>query len=122
MKGYFIGDVAVRWLKDGRKMKLLEDFAFVDSRRKKWLAPKGSIIDGASIPRMLWAVTGSPFVGSYRRASVLHDVACTVRKRAYRRVHKMFYEAMLAGGTPKRQAEQMYLAVSVFGPKWKVGK
>ena len=80
--GHFIGEVLVKWLKDGRKVQLLEDFAFVDAKQKKWVATKGRKVDGASIPRILWTVSGSPFVGKYRRASVLHDVYCEDRSES----------------------------------------
>ena len=31
---------------------------------------------------------------------------------------QIFYQAMLAGKTPKTKAKQMYRAVMLFGPKW----
>ena len=115
---YFEGEVIARWLKDGRKMKLLENFHFVDASGKRWSAPKGSVIDGASIPRILWDSVGGPFTGKYRRASVLHDVACVERAEPYQDVHRMFYEAMIADKTSIAKAKKMYMAVASFGPKW----
>lgn len=116
--GRFFGDVVALWLKDGRKMRLMEDFHFIDKSGKKWSAPEGSIVDGASIPRMFWASIGGPFSGRYRRASVLHDVACVERTEPHKKVHKMFHQAMLADKTPKAKAKEMYIAVVTFGPKW----
>ena len=116
--GHFIGEVLVKWLKDGRKVQLLEEFAFVDVKQKKWLASKGRKVDGASIPRFLWAITGSPFVGKYRRASVIHDVYCEDRTEPYQDVHRMFYQAMLADGLSEGKAKEMYAAVASFGPRW----
>jgi len=52
-KPVFSGDVIVQWLPDGRTMELLEDFSFVDAKGTSWLAPAGSIVNGASIPRIL---------------------------------------------------------------------
>ncbi len=117
-KPVFSGDVIVQWLDDGRTMELLEDFFFVDAKGTSWQAPAGSIVNGASIPRILWPVVGSPFAGRYRRASVLHDVACQERTRPWKKVHKMFYQAMRADKTPKAKAKQMYKAVRMFGPRW----
>jgi hypothetical protein len=74
-------------------MLLIEDFAFVDPHGTNWKAPAGD--DGASIPRFLWTTVGSTFTGDYRRASVLHDVECVIRKRPHKSVHRMFYDAML---------------------------
>src|SRR2546423_3457645 len=56
-----------------RKMSLLQEFWFDDPKRKRWLVPKGYVIDGASIPRALWTLVGSPYTGNYRRAWRPHD-------------------------------------------------
>jgi len=118
--GRFSGDpVAVWQTEDGvedRNMKLLHDFFFVDPSSKKWLAPAGSVVDGASIPRSLWTVVGSPYTGDYRRASVVHDVACVeaggdTRKR--RAADRMFFHACRAGGCTIWQSTILYLGVRV---------
>jgi len=116
----FIGQVLTCWDETGRAMILVEDFTFRDSAGVFWDAPTGSIVDGASIPRLLWSALSSPFCGQYRRASVLHDVACQRKKRPHKEVHKMFYEAMLCDGVSVFKAKIMYRAVTLFGPKWKV--
>lgn len=120
---HFIGEVVTKWLHtpgEDRKMLLIEDFAFVDPNGTTWNAPAGNEIDGASIPRFLWATVGSPFTGDYRRASVLHDVECVIRKRPHKSVHRMFYDAMLCDGVALVRAKYMYQAVRTFGPKWDV--
>lgn len=120
--GTYTGNIRTEWLADNtRRMALLEDFAFTDASGKLWRAPKGSIIDGASIPRAFWSVIGGPFEGSYRNASVLHDVACQERSEPWQRVHRMFYEAMLASGVEERRARIMYAAVYYLGPRWGPG-
>lgn len=119
----FAGQVRTQWLchaGDDREMELLEDFAFIDPNGVRWDAPAGRVVDGASIPRLLWTVTGSPFVGDFRRASVLHDVACQDRRQPHESVHRMFYDAMKQDGVSEIQAQQFYFAVRVFGPKWEV--
>jgi hypothetical protein len=77
--GSFSGEPEAVWLtEDGtedRGMRLLKAFSFEDPDSKKWPAPTGSVVDGASIPRALWTIVGSPYTGDYRRASVVHDVA-----------------------------------------------
>lgn len=125
-QAFFEGEVRTLWLVEGevgddapdRRMQLLEDFAFVDPNGVRWVAPAGSKVDGASIPRMLWSVAGDPFIGQYRRASVLHDVACDDRTRPSKVVHRMFYDAMIADGTSEAQAVEFYTAVRLFGPHW----
>lgn len=122
--GQFDGEVRVEWVVHAgadRRMRLLEDFAFVDSQGFRWLAAEGDEIDGASIPKVFWTTEGSPFIGDYRRASVLHDVACQKKTEPSKAVHRMFYEAMLTAGVGELRAKKMYTAVRLFGPDWQVG-
>jgi hypothetical protein len=119
--GKFKGRVVTEWLKDtgdDRLMRLEEDFIFDDDNGIRWIATKGNITDGASIPRAFWSLMGGPLAGKYRRAAVIHDVYCKAQDRPHRAVHKMFYEAMLADGVGKIKAKTMYWAVKTFGPKW----
>ena len=83
------------------------------------LARKGSRIDGASIPQVLWS-TGGPYEGKYRDASVIHDVYCdeAPKTRTWQAVHRMFYDGMLASGVADTRALFMYGAVYRHGPKW----
>ena len=116
--GHFVGTVKTEWIEPDRKMRLLDDFSYVDSKGATWPAPKGSVVDGASIPQVLWSVVGSPYTGEYRNASVIHDVACVKRDRPWEDVHRMFYEACRAGGVAEQKAKLMYAAVYHFGPRW----
>jgi hypothetical protein len=114
----FSREVRTVWQGDGRSMMLLDTLVFIDSNGRTWTAPETSIVDGASIPRFFWRLIGSPFVGKYRRASVVHDVYCKQQTRPYKQVHKMFHDAMLCDGVSKSKAWVMYQAVKHFGPKW----
>ena len=116
--GEFIGKVVVEWLPDGRNMKLVEQFAYVDPRGRKWNAPAGSVVNGASIPQFAWSIIGGPFEGKYREASVIHDVACKNKDRPWQDVHEAFYTAMLASGVEILRAKVIYAAVYHFGPRW----
>lgn len=120
--GAFIGKVAVEWTDDpsspDRAMKLLESFEFVDENGTRWPVPAGVQIDGASIPKVFWTIIGPPFVGDYRRASVVYDYYCAVRSRPWREVHRMFYDASRAGGVDTALAKIMYAAVYAGGPRW----
>ena len=120
--GRFEGRVLAVWNQDGRDMTLEEDFAYLDRRRKKWHAPKGSVVNGASIPQAFWTVIGGPFEGRYRNASVTHDVACVEQRERWEDVHLMFYEACRCGGVDERKAKLLYYAVYRFGPRWEPGK
>lgn len=116
--GRFEGDVIAVWDQDGRNMTLREDFAYIDAQGRRWLAPKDSTINGASIPQGFWTFIGGPFEGRYRNASVVHDVGCHQMTEAWEDVHRMFYEACLCGGVDEAQAKMMYYAVYHFGPRW----
>lgn len=117
--GVFSNTVKVEWLEDSdREMRLLEGVQFIDSNGVVWDAPADSIIGGASIPRFCWRIIGSPFVGHYRRASVIHDVYCVTQSRPWKEVHNCFHEMMLADKVPTIKAYAMYQAVYRFGPRW----
>jgi len=116
--GRYIGPVKTEWDKGGRKMTLLSSFEYVDSANEHWIAPKGSVVDGASIPQFAWSIIGGPFEGLYRDASVIHDVACDEKKRPWNVVHETFYWAMLTSGVNTTKAKIMYAAVYHFGPRW----
>ena len=114
----YLGDLVLKSLPDGRRMELLQDFGFVDALERKWVVPKGWVVDGASIPQPLWAFVGGPFSGKYRDASVIHDYFCDVRRRPWDEVHQLFYDAMRVSGVSPLKAKLMYLAVYRFGPRW----
>jgi len=110
--------VDVRLDPDGRRVHLLVDVSYVDPAGTHWLAPKGSTVDGASIPRPFWSIIGGPWEGRYRFASILHDVACDERKRPWDQSATMFYDAMRCSGVSESKAKVMYYAVYEFGPHW----
>jgi hypothetical protein len=118
--GKFSDDPVTLWLTESgtpdRGMSLLEAFAFEDPDGKTWSAPAQAVVDGASIPRALWTVVGSPFTGDYRRGSIVHDVACVSagsdpdKRRA---ADRMFFHACRAGGCSIWQAMVLYLGVRI---------
>ena len=119
MKAHFIGDVDTRWItNDSRKMRTLAMLMFVDANGKKWVVPRFSVINGASIPRIFW-IFGSPYCGKYRRATVIHDYYCDTKERTSKEVHRMFYEAMICDGVNPTKAKFMYQMIKLFGPDWK---
>ena len=92
--GHYDGEPVTKWNPDGRTMTLLTELRYTDPHGEVWVAPIGSVVDGASIPRYLWSVMGGPFEGKYRNASVLHDVAYGEHKRPWQDCDRMFYYAM----------------------------
>lgn len=102
-------------------MTLIADFGFSEARTGRvWTAPRGFTIDGASIPRALWTIVGSPFTGDYRRASIVHDKACVdfpVDGPQRKAADVMFQAACRAGGCGYWQAQVLYMGVRI-GSRW----
>ncbi len=117
--GYYSGEPETRWNADGRTMTLLSELRYTDPHGLAWVAPVGSIVDGASIPRSLWSVMGGPFEGKYRNASVLHDVAYEQHNRPWQDCDRMFYNAMRCSGVSAVEAKTMFYALYRFGHHWK---
>ena len=131
--GKFSGEPEARWLTESdepdRRMRLLGEFWFSDPRRKELKVPAGyDDMNGASIPRALWSLVGSPYTGDYRRASIVHDKACDDAgedKGKRRAADRMFYHACREGGCSIRQAIILYVGVRIGAalpdvPSWRL--
>ena len=77
-KGQFIGEIKTKWLDDGRDMRLLEDFTYLDYKKRKWVSPKDWKIDGATIPSQGYEKL-RPFFYSPKRLS--HQPSTTKPKK-----------------------------------------
>src|SRR5882762_8267383 len=117
--GYYDGEPVTKWNPDGRTMTLLTELRYTDPKGNVWVAPIGSLVDGASIPRYLWSIMGGPFEGRYRNASVLHDVSYGDKKRPWQDCDRMFYYAMRCSGVSAVEAKTMFYALYKFGHHWK---
>src|SRR5436853_7431115 len=117
--GHYSGYVEARWENDGRSMTLLSELRYTDPQGKILIAPAGSQVDGASIPRSLWSLMGGPFEGKYRNASVLHDVSYDQKTRPWQECDEMFYNAMRCSGVGAVDAGMMYYGLRKFGHHWK---
>ncbi|MES2018916.1 MAG: DUF1353 domain-containing protein [Pseudomonadota bacterium] len=114
--GEFSGNPRTEWLSglgNDRDMRLLEAFWYVDPAGRRWDAPAGTVIDGASIPRTLWSSVGSPYTGDYRRAAVVHDAAVGKQGVLRAEADAMFYFACLCGGCSLLQAKLLYAGVRI---------
>ena len=117
--GYYTGNPVTRWNPDGLTMTLLSELRYTDPHGIVWVAPAGSTVNGASIPRSLWSLMGGPFEGKYRDASVLHDVSYEQHKRQWQDCDRMFYNAMRCSGVSAVEAKTMFYALYRFGHHWK---
>ncbi len=114
--GRFSGRPKTEWIDEtgsDRAMSMIEDFWYEDPKGRRWLAPKDSIINGASIPESLWSIVGTPYTGGYRRASIVHDVACMTASILREDADTMFYWACLAGGCSLLHAKLLYAGVRI---------
>ncbi len=116
MKEGFSGEPLTRW-SGSRNMILEEDFYYIDPKGRKWNAPIGSHLNGATIPMALWSIIGPPYAGKYRRASVVHDVGVgelsnpDVLTEQRKKADRMFYHACRYDGCSKRFAWMLYAGV-----------
>ncbi len=115
----FSGEPVACWLTTAghdRQMRIIDYFWFRDRSGRVWDAPAETIVDGASIPKPLWSTVGSPYTGDYRRASIVHDVACVLAdgdSAARRAADRMFYEACRAGGCSRFESIILYIGVRI---------
>ena len=116
MKEGFSGEPLTRW-SGSRNMILEEDFYYIDPEGRKWNAPKGSHLNGATIPMALWNIIGSPYTGKYRRASVVHDVGVgelsnpDVSTEERKKADRMFYHACRYDDCSRHFAKMLYTGV-----------
>jgi len=117
-------------LKEQGELKELVDgsLTFLDSSGVEWTAPQGTLTDGASVPRLALPVTDGRWDTEFLKAAVVHDAYCQednetrcpdqYRTKPWRAVHRMFYDACVAGGTSSLKAKIMFAAVWLAGPRW----
>ena len=98
---------------------LFEDVV-VESLGYSITVKKGFDFDGASIPKWLWSIYGSPLNGNYVVASLIHDGLYASQKVSKRISDKIFLDVMKQSNVGYIKRTSMYLAVTMFGGKdWK---
>lgn len=110
--------------------RTLNEVQYIDRRGHVWRAPEGTITDGATIPPVFVPLIGSPTSAEFAIAAAIHDAYCGFgnedmplwQARDWRAVHRMFFEALVIGGTPESKAKAMYAAVMTGGPRWGRGE
>lgn len=103
-----------------------DELRFVDPTGREWIAPRRTLTDGASIPPIFVSIVGNPTAPSFINAAAVHDAYCGIGNELGERfhdgrwedVHKMFYDALVAGGTEETTAKIMFAAVWLGGPRW----
>lgn len=100
------------------EFELLADYSYRAADGTLWTAPSGTVVNGASIPRVVWSSVGGPWSGKYRNAAVVHDYLTAEKPSSSEVVHGLFLDGMLENGVSKARAHLMYAAVVTFGGKW----
>ena len=81
---------------------------------------KGFDFDGASIPKWLWSIYGSPLNGNYVVASLIHDGLYASQLVSKMVADNIFLDLMKQSKVGYVKRTSMYLAVKMFGGKdWK---
>lgn len=94
------------------KYILAESHPFVIGATR-FLIPKGFLSDGASIPKMLWKLIGTPFNPSFVEAAFVHDYLWSIGFDG-KKTDRAFYNILKANGVGSVRAKVMYIAVSAY--------
>lgn len=78
---------------------------------------KGFDFDGASIPKWLWSIYGSPLNGNYVMASLIHDGLYASQLVSKSLSDMIFLDIMKQSNVGYIKRTSMYLAVKLFGGK-----
>lgn len=111
----------------GLELEIIDDNLFILSKDKSVeslgysvTVKKGFDFDGASIPKWLWSIYGSPLNGNYVVASLIHDGLYASQKVTKSVSDKIFLDIMKQSSVGYIKRTSMYLAVTLFGSKdWK---
>ena len=99
---------------------ILSEDKTVESLGYSVTVKKGFDFDGASIPKWLWSIYGSPLNGNYLVASLIHDGLYASQKVSKSVSDKIFFDIMKQSNVGYIKRTSMYLAVKMFGGKdWK---
>ena len=102
------------------------ELKFVDAAGTTWIAPAGTLTDGASIPPLFVPLIGNPRSRQFMNPATVHDAYCAESNQdgpyyhtaRWQKVHRMLYDGLLASGTNPIKAKIMYAAVYLGGPRW----
>ncbi len=106
------------WYKDSEAYQVFEDYIFV-TRGESYIVPKGLVVDGASVPRMLWWF--KPPDGEHRAAALAHDWlylnkgVMPGRTFTRRDCDQVFHDLLLQSGLSDGEASLLFAGVRLGG-------
>lgn len=68
---------------------------------ERTVVPVGTLFDGASIPRLLWWIAGSPYQPRYKQASAVHDL------------HYEAHEAHEGSAIDRKTSDRIYAGILI---------
>lgn len=111
----FKGNVLVEFTSDiNSTSKLLGEIEF-ENHKYVVKVKTGMSTDGASIPRFLWAIIGSPYVGKYRKSAILHDGLYRSQKLSKLDSDILFLDMMKSQNVNIIKRYIIFLGVIMFG-------
>lgn len=96
------------------KWKLLEPFEYHSEKYGVTRVEAGFIVNGASFPRLVYGIMGSPWGGKYAEPSVIHDYDYHM-KVAQKIADKKFLEGMTVKKVFFLKRDIMYRMLRLFG-------
>ena len=104
----------------GKNKFILSKDKAVESLGYNITVKKGFDFDGASIPKWLWSIYGSPLNGNHVVASLIHDGLYASQKVSKRVSDMIFLDVMKQSNVGYIKRTSMYLVVKLLGGKnWK---
>ena len=101
------------------QFRLLADFVYWDSRGRRWIAHKGTVVNGLSSPRFFWRLL-PPLSWRGISASVIHDAYCIPPyERCSVDVHWVLWDCMRTDGVLKIIANVVWFLTRFGGPRFK---
>ena len=97
-----------------RKYRLLEDYVVI-YKGKVITIPAGFEFDGASIPRALWALVGTPFAPDLVRAALIHDWLYSTKLYSRKFSDKCFKQLLKEAKVGLIRRNAMYTGVRAGG-------
>lgn len=104
----------IQFLEDGKSIRVKTDYYFLLNGETLCI-PAGFTCDGASIPKCLWPILGSPFVGLHRGGCILHDFLYAIGYKNRKFSDYAMYSVMREDGTGWVKANLIYTGVRMGG-------
>lgn len=80
---------------------------------KTIVVPKGYLTDGASIPKVLWSLIGSPYQPRFLTAAIVHDFCCD-QEYDVTEMSDLFFELLKLSNVRDLPAKLMRQAVYLY--------